>query len=45
MIRLYKDLETTKSNSFICDGKGEELYNAGKVFQILPNVGRTKKNI
>ena len=43
---IYKFLgETTKDNLFICDGKGEELYNVGKYILDLPNVGRTKEEI
>ncbi len=33
-----------QDNLFICDGKGEELDNAGKYID-LPNVGRTKEEI
>lgn len=43
---IYKFLgETTKDNLFICDGKGEELYNVSKYNLDLPNVGRTKEEI
>ncbi len=37
--------ETTKDNLFICDGKGEELYNVGKYILDLPNVENKRRNI
>ncbi len=40
---IYKFRETNKDNLFICDGKGEELYNVGKYILDLPNVGAEQK--
>ncbi len=40
---IYKFLgRQIKDNLFICDGKGEELYNVGK-YILDYHVGRTKK--
>ncbi len=42
---IYKFLGDNKDNLFICDGKGEKLYNVGKYILDLPNVGRSKEEI